>query len=82
MNQEITMLRGRLAVIEETITTLESGIDVDITDIRLMCDRNIPKSELNHSRIKTVSDRLCVEIAKYHELAAKKVQIKEDLGIA
>ena len=75
------MLRGRLAVVEETLSAIDNGIDVDIADIRMLCDRNIPKNELNLNRIRTVSDRLCNEIEKRAELVSKRDRLIEDLGL-
>jgi hypothetical protein len=80
MNNELLILRGRLATAEQLIPTITSGIDVDIDELRTMLDKYVPKTELQIERIKVVSDRIGETVKRLRELTNLVASIKRDLG--
>jgi hypothetical protein len=77
---EILQLRGRVAVNEKLMVTLASGIDVDIDEMRTLCDKYEKKTCLRSDRIAVVAERLCASINQYKELADQTAAIKKDIG--
>lgn len=80
MNNELLMLRGRLATAEQLIPSISYGIDVDIDELRTMLDKYLPKTEIRVDRMKVVFDRLYCSIHQLREHTALVASIKKDLG--
>lgn len=77
---ERLQLRGRLVATIDLITSLETGIGIDIDEARILLDRHAPKDELEPARIKVVADRICESVEKLKALKRQADLIKKDLG--
>jgi hypothetical protein len=80
MANETLLLRGRIAVNEQTMQALSNGIDVDISTLRSKLDKFEAKHSLDDESIATVSTRLCDQIRQYRELHATTEKMRKELA--
>jgi DNA-binding transcriptional MerR regulator len=77
---EILALRGKVAINEKIIRSLTVGLDCDIDEIRVLCDKYEEKTNLDEERIQLVADRIANQIRQLKKLTQQTADIKRDLG--
>lgn len=80
MNDEITKLRGRLAVAQELAETIKLGIAVDIDEIRNLADRYENPEELKADRLALAAARLDDQVKRLRKVKAEIDNLLRDLG--
>ena len=80
MSDEITILRGRLAVAQELAETIDMGIKIDLEELRDLADKYADSVNLKSDRIVHVSKRIDDQVRKLRIVRAEIESLLKDLG--
>jgi hypothetical protein len=80
MSDEITKLRGRLAVAQELAEAISLGISVDIDEIRSLADKYEHPVDLKSDRILVAAKRLDDQVKRLRTVQLEIASLLKDLG--
>jgi hypothetical protein len=80
MSDEVTKLRGRLAVAQELAETIDLGIAIDIDEIRNLADKYEERADLKSDRILIAAQRLDGQVKKLRSVKTEIESLLRDLG--
>ncbi|MCL2689058.1 MAG: hypothetical protein FWE57_04325 [Chitinispirillia bacterium] len=80
MNNEVAILRGKIAVNEKLVETYSAEINGDISQLRILADKSEPKESLETGTMKIIVDRIHDRAVLIRKLKDIIKGLKQDLG--
>lgn len=77
---EIQKLRERKSANEKLLYALGVGIDGDIAEMRILCDKFVEKDELDEIKIELCADKIKTQVLKFRHIKTMNEEIAKDLG--